>query len=64
MNNYNDFKGCLATNCVRKVVGKKVRSNYEIEDTCRYAKMDVCPFKRTFVQKVGHEPYKASQAKT
>ena len=64
MDNYNSFTGCLATNCVRRIVGKKVRANYEIEDTCRYAKLDVCPHKRTFVQKREHEPRKASQAKT
>jgi len=40
------FISCTVTSCVRRMEGKKVRANYQIEETCHYAKNDMCPYKK------------------
>ena len=41
----SDFQGCTADACSRRIEGKKKRSNYIIEETCRHAQSGQCPFK-------------------
>jgi len=40
----NKFSGCTAISCVRQLDTRmpRVRANYLIEETCRYAKLGVC----------------------
>lgn len=40
------FEGCTATECVRLKTGKKTFSNYQIEETCRWANLGLCTYKR------------------
>lgn len=44
MIDYNKFQGCNIDVCSRKIKGSKTVNNYLIERTCRYNKIDVCPF--------------------
>jgi len=41
-----DFAGCTVEVCSRRMDGRKKRSNYQIEETCRYSQMNQCPYKK------------------
>lgn len=45
MQNFNEFSGCNVLSCARQTKSKKERANYLIEETCRYADLDVCIYK-------------------
>ena len=45
-----DFLGCTAMSCVRQLDNRivKTRANYLVEETCRYAKANVCTYRRYY----------------
>jgi hypothetical protein len=57
INDIDKFQGCMAMNCARLMNGKKkIYANYLIEDSCRHAIKDRCPYGRSKVEVQRSQP--------